>query len=68
VLANGLIPERQDLPGKIRAARLRMGLTQVMLAHRAELDVRTVRNTETGRHQPCRSTLARVGRVLRLEL
>ena len=48
VLGTGLVPERDDLPGRVRVARLRLGLTQEQLATRARLDTRTVRSVETG--------------------
>jgi len=64
VLGSGLVPERGGLPGGIRTARLRLGLTQEELARRAGVDVRTVRNTETGRYGPSRVTLKRLRVIL----
>ena len=52
VLGSGLVPDREGLPGRIRTARLRLGLTQQELARRAEVHVRTVRNAEAGKHVP----------------
>ncbi len=43
VLGPGFVPQRDGLPGRVRAARLRMGLTQEQLAARAGLDLRTIR-------------------------
>ncbi len=60
VLGVGLVPERDGLPGRTRAARLRLGLTQEELARRAGVHVRTVRNVETGRHRPSRRTAGRL--------
>jgi transcriptional regulator with XRE-family HTH domain len=64
ILGVGLVPERDGLPGRIRAARLRLGLTQEQVAARAGLDPRTVRNVETGRHRPSRRTAERLAGVL----
>jgi transcriptional regulator with XRE-family HTH domain len=60
LLGPGLVPERDGLPGKILAARLRLGMTQEGLARLAGVDVRTVRNAESGRHSPNRQTLRRL--------
>ncbi len=59
-LGSGLVPERDGLPGRVRAARLRLGLTQEQLAGRATLDSRTARNVETGRHRPSHRTAERL--------
>lgn len=64
LLGPGLVPEQEGLPGRIRAARLRLGLTQEELARQAMLDVRTVRNAEVGARSPSRITLKRLGVVL----
>ena len=56
VLGSGLVPERKGFPGRVRAARLRLGLTQEQVAARTGLDLRTVRNVETGRYRPSRRT------------
>jgi transcriptional regulator with XRE-family HTH domain len=63
-LGLGLVPERNGLPGRVRAARLRLGLTQEQVAARTGLDPRTVRNVETGRHGPSRRTLGRLAGLL----
>jgi transcriptional regulator with XRE-family HTH domain len=60
LLGTGLVPERDGLPGRVRAARLRLGLTQAQVAARAEVDPRTIRNVETGRYQPRRGTFRRL--------
>jgi transcriptional regulator with XRE-family HTH domain len=60
VLGLGLVPERDGLAGRVRAARLRLGLTQEQVAARTGLDPRTVRNVETGRHRPSRRTKERL--------
>ena len=60
VLGSELVPERDGLPGRIRTARLRLGLTQEELARKAEVDVRTVRNSERGTHPPARLTLRKL--------
>jgi transcriptional regulator with XRE-family HTH domain len=65
-LGVGLVPERDGLPGRVRAARLRLGLTQEQLAGRAGLDPRTLRNVETGRYRPSRRTAERLGEALGL--
>jgi DNA-binding XRE family transcriptional regulator len=54
----------RGLPGRVRAARLRLGLTQEQVAAGTGLDSRTVRNVETGRHRPSRRTLGRLAEVL----
>jgi transcriptional regulator with XRE-family HTH domain len=65
-LGPGLVPERDGLPGRVRAARLRLGLTQEQLATRAGLDPRTVRNVETGRYRPSHRTAERLQAALGL--
>ena len=64
VLGPGFVPERDGPPGRVRAARLRLGLTLEHVAARAVLDPRTIRNVETGRHRPSRRTLGRLAEVL----
>lgn len=64
VLGSGLVPSREGLPGQIRAARLRLGLTQQNLADRAGVHVRTVRNVEQGTFGPSPVTPARLEGVL----
>jgi transcriptional regulator with XRE-family HTH domain len=64
VLGPGLVPERDGLPGRVRAARLRLGFTQEQLAARTGLDPRTVRNVETGRYRPSRRTSQRLAGTL----
>ncbi|TFG88734.1 MAG: transcriptional regulator [Gemmatimonadales bacterium] len=64
VLGPGLVPERNGLPGRVRCARLRLGLTQEQVTARTGLDPRTVRNVETGRHGPSRRTAERLAAVL----
>ena len=64
VLGSGLVPEREGLPGRIRTARLRLGLTQQELARRAEVHVRTVRNAETGKHLPSGISTQRLRAIL----
>jgi len=64
VLGTGLVPERGRTFGRIRTARLRLGLTQEELASWSGVDVRTVRNTEGGKHEPSRLTLRRLRRIL----
>jgi len=66
LLGVGLVPERDGLPGRVRAARLRLGLTQEQVAARAGLDPRTIRNVETGRHRPSRGTAEHLREVLGL--
>ena len=66
VLGTGLVPERDGLPGRVRAARLRLGLTQEQVAARAGLDPRTIRNIETWRYRPSRRTAERLATVLGL--
>jgi len=60
VLGPGLVPEPPGHPARIRAARLRLGLTQERLAKAAGFDVRTIRNWETGRYRPSRLSLAKL--------
>jgi transcriptional regulator with XRE-family HTH domain len=63
-LGGGFIPERDGLAGRVRAARLRLGLTQEQVATRAGLDPRTIRNVETGRYRPSRRTAVRLTGLL----
>lgn len=67
-LGPGLLPCRGDLPGRVRANRLRLGLRQEDLAARAGVHVRTVRNCETGAVWPSRDTLSRLSAALGFEL
>jgi len=64
VLGPGLLPEQDGLPGRIRTARLRLGLTQDELARRTTVDVRTVRNVEVGAHPPSRRTLQKLREII----
>ncbi len=64
VLGVRLVPERDGFPGRVRAARLQLGLTQEDLARQAGVHVRTVRNTERGCYGPSRPTLLRLEAVL----
>ena len=48
----------------IRAARERLGWTQVELARRAYINRRTVANIEAGRHMPRPNTLTSIKRAL----
>lgn len=66
VLGVGLVPEREGLPGRVRTARLRLGLTQEELARRAGVHVRTIRNTELGHGESSRKTLDRLREILDL--
>jgi transcriptional regulator with XRE-family HTH domain len=66
VLGAGLVPERDGLPGRVRTARLRLGLTQEELARRAGVHVRTIRNTELGHCEPSRKTVDRLREILDL--
>jgi transcriptional regulator with XRE-family HTH domain len=63
VLGAGLVPDPQGLAGRIRAARLQLGLTQAELAAKAGVDVRTIRSAERGLRVPSRATLARLRAV-----
>jgi len=63
VLGAGLVPDPPGLAGRIRAARLQLGLTQAELAAKAGVDVRTIRNAERGLRVPSRATLARLRAV-----
>jgi transcriptional regulator with XRE-family HTH domain len=49
----------------IKAARERLGLTQVELARRARITPRTVANIEAGRHAPHPNTLKSIKRALK---
>jgi transcriptional regulator with XRE-family HTH domain len=63
-------PERVEdtLAGRLRAVRLRLGLTQEELAIRAGLDEGSVCRWESGSRRPCRWMAARVEAILdRLE-
>ena len=64
LLGTGLVPERSGLAGRVRAARLRLGLTQEELARRVGVDPRTVRSVELGIHPPSRLTLRKMRAVL----
>jgi transcriptional regulator with XRE-family HTH domain len=48
----------------LKAARERLGWTQVELARRARINRRTVANIETGRHMPHPNTLKSIQRAL----
>ncbi|OGU10463.1 MAG: hypothetical protein A2W29_04535 [Gemmatimonadetes bacterium RBG_16_66_8] len=63
VLGPGLVLTGEGIPGRLRASRLSLGLTQQEVAERAGVDVRTVRNAERGVWRPSRLTLAKLGRV-----
>lgn len=63
LLGPGLVPVDGGLPGRLRAARLGLGLTQEELATRAGLHARTIRNAEQGRFRPDRRTSARLASV-----
>jgi transcriptional regulator with XRE-family HTH domain len=65
LLGPGLVPSRDGLAGRIRTARLRLGLTQEQLADRVGVNVRTIRNTERGVHPPNRRTRDRLSAFLR---
>ena len=60
ILGPGLVPEQVGLPGMVRTARLRLGLTQEALTLKAGVDLRTVRNVERGAHWQRRQTLRRL--------
>jgi len=64
LLGEGLVPNLDGLPGRVRTARLLLGLTQDELARLAGLDVRTLRNTERGSHAPSPATASRLRRLL----
>jgi transcriptional regulator with XRE-family HTH domain len=64
LLGTGLVPETACPASRLKAARLRAGLTQAALAGLAGLDLRTVRNAERGHHCPSRITALKLGRVL----
>jgi transcriptional regulator with XRE-family HTH domain len=68
VLGRGLVPMRNGLPGRVRTMRLRLGWTQAMLASRANLDVRTIRNVESGHISPSPTTLTKLSVALGTEL
>ena len=65
VLGPGLVPERDGLGGRVRAARLRLGLTQEELARLVRVPVRTIRNIERRAHVPRQKTLLRLWLNLR---
>lgn len=64
ILGPGLVPDPNGLPGRIRTQRLRLGLTQEATAGRARVDVRTIRNVESGRRRPNPTTRERLENVL----
>ena len=64
VLGPGLVPERDGLPSSVRAARLRLGMTQEELARRAGVHVRTVRNIECGSCEASKRTRTRLRVVI----
>ena len=68
VLGSGLVPDHNGLAGRMRAQRLRLGLTQAVLAARAVVDVGTIRNAESGRRSLNRTTREKLGRALGIEL
>ena len=64
ILGPGLVPQSDGLPGRLRAARLRLGWTQEQLARGAGVHVRTLSNTERGVYRPSKVTLERLRAVL----
>jgi transcriptional regulator with XRE-family HTH domain len=64
VLGTGLVSDPPGIAGRIRTARLRLGLTQAELAAKAGVDARTIRNAERGIHVPSRATSSRLWAVL----
>jgi transcriptional regulator with XRE-family HTH domain len=64
VLGPELVPTRDGFPGRLRTARLRLGLTQAELARRMGVHERTVRNLETGTSGPSQATLERLRAIL----
>lgn len=64
ILGEGIDPVAVDLPAQLRAARLRLGLTQKQLANLVGLHERTIRNGEQGRFRPARKTMSRLRQVL----
>jgi transcriptional regulator with XRE-family HTH domain len=60
VLGAGLVPDLLGPAGRIRTARLRLGLTQAELAEMAGVDVRTIRNVERGLRRPSQATNVRL--------
>ena len=67
VLGTGLVPDQPGFPGRIRAARHRLGLTQAELAARVRMDERTIRNAESGLRRPTAATSAKLRLVLGIE-
>lgn len=63
VLGTRVVPDPLGIAGRIRTARLRVGLTQAELAAKAGVDVRTIRNAERGIHVPSRATSSRLRAV-----
>jgi len=64
LLGRDLIHVGPGLPNRLRAARLRLGLSREDLAERAGIDARTVRNWERGASAPSERTLAKAVAVL----
>jgi transcriptional regulator with XRE-family HTH domain len=63
-LGPGLVPQREGLGGRIRTARLRLGLTQEELGRRAGAHLRSVWNAEKGIYGPSKAMLERLKAVL----
>lgn len=64
VLGQDLGPVGQDFASRLRAARLRAGLTQDELARRAGLHSRSIRNSERRLYCPREVTVRKLERVL----
>jgi transcriptional regulator with XRE-family HTH domain len=64
VLGPDVVSGGPDFPARLKAARLRLGLTLEALADRSGVDPRTLRFWEAGAYTPLRRTLAKVEAIV----
>lgn len=64
LLGHNPLPDEDTPSGRVRRARVSLGLSQAALAKRAGLDESTVADFEAGRRRLRRKTLARLDRAI----
>ena len=58
------LPPPNAYPERLATARRALGLSQRKMAERLGLDPATIKNWETGRHQPTGKSMELIGRIL----